>query len=122
MGAVKKSKVNSWAEELFYSAFDVETATGAPGERSKYDPEREHRFDAERLWRFDFAWPDYKIAVEIEGQGRHQTVDGQRKDCEKYNRATVLGWRVLRYMATDRNDASLWAREVADLMVSLDTE
>ena len=28
--------------------------------------------------------------------GRHTQGEGFRKDCEKYNEATVLGWRVLR--------------------------
>lgn len=27
-------------------------------------PEREYRFDPERRWRFDFAWPDQMLAVE----------------------------------------------------------
>src|SRR5260364_426939 len=39
------------------------------------EPQREYRFDADRRWKFDFAWPDWKIAVECEGgiwtQGRH---------------------------------------------------
>ncbi len=30
-------------------------------------PAREYRFHRERRWRFDFAWPDYKVAVEVEG-------------------------------------------------------
>ena len=64
-------------------------------------PEREHRFDAERRWRFDFAWPSLKVAVEIEGgvwvRGRHVRPVGYLSDIEKYNRAVVLGWRVLRY-------------------------
>ena len=64
-------------------------------------PEREYRFDAERRWRFDFAWPALKIAVEIEGgvwiRGRHVRPVGYLGDLEKYNRAVVLGWRVLRY-------------------------
>jgi very-short-patch-repair endonuclease len=64
-------------------------------------PEREYRFDPERRWRFDFAWPSLKIAVEIEGgvwiRGRHVRPVGYLGDLEKYNRAVVLGWRVLRY-------------------------
>ena len=28
---------------------------------------------------------------------RHTTVGGYAKDCEKYNAAALLGWRVLRY-------------------------
>ena len=64
-------------------------------------PEREYRFGPERRWRFDFAWPSLRIAVEIEGgvwiRGRHVRPVGYLGDLEKYNRAVVLGWRVLRY-------------------------
>lgn len=64
-------------------------------------PEQEYRFVADRRWRFDFAWPAIKLAVEIEGGiwngGRHTRAAGFIGDCEKYNRATVLGWRVLRF-------------------------
>ena len=38
-------------------------------------PESEFRFHVQRKWRFDYCWPDLKVAVEIEGgvwtQGRH---------------------------------------------------
>lgn len=63
-------------------------------------PEREFRFDSERKWRADFAWPDIKLIVEVEGGtasgGRHVRPDGFERDCEKYNAATLSGWRVLR--------------------------
>jgi very-short-patch-repair endonuclease len=63
-------------------------------------PVREHRFDRGRMWRFDFAYPAMRIAVEIEGGlfigGRHSRGAGMLKDMEKYNEATLLGWRVLR--------------------------
>lgn len=71
---------------------------------------RELRFHDERRWRFDFAFPEQRVAVEIDGRGRHQTVDGVRKDCEKMNEAARLGWRVLRFPATDRLKAREWAR------------
>ncbi|MFP5340729.1 MAG: DUF559 domain-containing protein [Gammaproteobacteria bacterium] len=65
------------------------------------EPAREHRFVADRRWRFDFAWPDRMLAVEVEGAvwtgGRHTRGSGYVKDMEKYNRAAVLGWRVLRF-------------------------
>ena len=65
------------------------------------EPQREYRFDGARQWRFDFAWPDWKIAVECEGglwtQGRHTRALGFEADCCKYNAATVQGWRVLRF-------------------------
>src|SRR5262245_38966906 len=63
-------------------------------------PEPEYRFDPERKWRFDWAWPLNLIAMEIEGgawiQGRHNRGSGFLRDMEKYNRAACLGWRVLR--------------------------
>lgn len=61
---------------------------------------REHKFCTNRRWRFDFAWVDKKIAVEIEGGvwsgGRHTRGMGFIADCEKYNEALFLGWRVFR--------------------------
>src|SRR5260364_351962 len=67
------------------------------------EPQREYRFDAMRRWKFDFAWPNWKIAVECEGgiwtQGRHTRALGFEADCSKYNAATVQGWRVLRFTA-----------------------
>jgi hypothetical protein len=63
-------------------------------------PEREWKFDAKRRWRFDYAWPQQMIALEVEGGvwtgGRHTRGAGFVRDMEKYNRAAVLGWRLLR--------------------------
>lgn len=69
----------------------------------------EHKFHPSRRWRFDFAHLPTKVAIEIEGgtgvyrtpdgkkfRGRHATVAGYQADCEKYNAATFLGWRVFR--------------------------
>jgi len=68
-------------------------------------PEREYRFHPTRMWRLDFAWPDYGLlAVEIDGaswiQGRHNRGAGFEADAEKLNAAAALGWRVFRYTAT----------------------
>ena len=60
----------------------------------------EFRFHPSRRWRFDFAWPDKKLAVEIEGGtwsgGRHTSGKGYRADCEKYSNAAIMGWAVIR--------------------------
>ncbi|MFA5186911.1 MAG: hypothetical protein WC551_10565 [Patescibacteria group bacterium] len=65
------------------------------------EPMPEYRFDSERRWRFDWCFPEVRLAVEIEGgiftQGRHTRGSGYIKDLEKYNRATALGWHILRY-------------------------
>lgn len=65
------------------------------------EPEREYRFHPTRKWRFDFAYPEQKIGIECEGgtwaKSRHTTGSGYRGDCTKYNTASVMGWRVLRF-------------------------
>ena len=61
---------------------------------------KEHRFHPTRLWRFDYAWPTYRVALEVEGGiwtgGRHTRGKGFANDIEKYDEAVILGWRVLR--------------------------
>jgi very-short-patch-repair endonuclease len=67
-------------------------------------PVREFKFHPSRRWRSDFAWPDCKLLVEVEGGhwsgGRHTRGSGFDGDCEKYNEAALLGWRVLRVTST----------------------
>ena len=62
-------------------------------------PVAEFRFHPVRRWRFDFAWPMHKVALEVNGgvwtQGRHTRGAGAIKDMEKQNAAAVLGWRML---------------------------
>jgi very-short-patch-repair endonuclease len=64
-------------------------------------PEREYVFAVGRMWRFDFAFPDDMIAVEIEGGtwngGRHTRGSGFAKDCEKYAEAVIRKWLVMRF-------------------------
>jgi ClpP class serine protease len=54
-------------------------------------------------WRFDFAWPQFQLAVECEGatfvRGRHTRGVGFEEDCRKYNAAELLHWHVLRFTA-----------------------
>jgi very-short-patch-repair endonuclease len=66
------------------------------------DPVREYRFHPSRRWRFDYAWPNTKIAVEIDGGGfkfgggKHM----QPRDLEKLNTAASMGWKVYRFTPT----------------------
>lgn len=63
-------------------------------------PVTEHRFHPVRRWRFDVAWLDHQLAVEVDGGGfiggRHSRGTGIEKDAEKYAEALLLGWKVLR--------------------------
>lgn len=73
-------------------------------------PVQEHRFHATRRWRFDLAWPDRMIAVEVDGGvwsgGRHTRGAGFVGDCEKANEATAMGWRVFRFPTPHVSDGS----------------
>ena len=59
----------------------------------------EYRFDAVRRWRFDFAFVDSKVALEVQGGlftgGRHSRGPALLKEHEKLNAAACDGWRVL---------------------------
>jgi very-short-patch-repair endonuclease len=60
--------------------------------------EREVVFHPVRKWRFDFAHPETRVAIEIQGgtfgRGRHSRHAGIKGDCEKFNAALLEGWSV----------------------------
>jgi hypothetical protein len=73
---------------------------------SEYPFAREHG----RRYRFDIAFLGHNLAVEIQGGryiirqsstgkvllgGAHHSPEGRRRDMEKQNLATLLGWRVI---------------------------
>lgn len=59
----------------------------------------EYRFHLQRKWRFDFAFPASRVAVEVQGglfsRGRHTRGAALVKEYEKLTAAAVAGWRVL---------------------------
>ena len=59
----------------------------------------EYQFHPTRRWRFDYCWPELKIAVEVHGgtytNGRHTRGGGFTVDREKMNEAAIYGWTVL---------------------------
>lgn len=85
------------------------------------EPVRELTFTPLRRWRFDLAWPERMLAVEVDGGvmsgGRHTRGAGFVADCEKLNTATLLGWRVLRFPGphvTDGTAAKMLRQALAD--------
>ena len=71
--------------------------------------EIDYRFDADREWTFDRAWPEVKIALEVDGGNRMARINQrtgqpfavgrhtQSADYTKLNAATAQGWRVFRF-------------------------
>ncbi len=65
------------------------------------EPKCEYRFDPDRKWRFDLAWPVQKVALEIDGglfvEGAHNRGLALLGQMEKQNAAVLQGWKILRY-------------------------
>ena len=76
----------------------------------------DHDYRRGRAFRFDFAWPDRKLAVEVDGGtftgGRHVRGAGYERDVEKQNLAVTQGWRVLHF--TQRQVTSGYALNVVE--------
>ena len=82
----------------------------SPLEREIYnltglETKREYRFHPTREWRFDFAIPAVRVAIEVEGGvwngGRHFRPEGYLRDMEKYNEAAACGWLVIRTIPSE---------------------
>ena len=88
------------------------------------DAVAEHRFHHVRRWRFDFAIPSSRIAIEIDGgvwiKGRHSGGQGQIDDMEKFNTAAIYGWRTLKF--TPQQTHAIYAQVWAAVHHRLDDE
>jgi very-short-patch-repair endonuclease len=81
-------------------------------------PVEEYNFDKSigRKHRFDFAWPEWMVAVEINGNawsvkggGRH----GNDTDLEKMNLAVAMGWKVYQFSPKMiKDDPTRWIEMV----------
>lgn len=67
---------------------------------------REYRFHPDRKWRFDFAIPEIRVAVEVQGgtysknkKSGHTSGVGCARDFEKNNAANLAGWSVFYFDA-----------------------
>lgn len=65
--------------------------------------EQEFKFSPDRKFRADFHLIGKKILIEYEGviskKSRHTTIKGYSGDCNKYNLALSLGYKVYRFTA-----------------------
>ncbi|TSA55664.1 hypothetical protein D4R42_05200 [bacterium] len=84
---MKKKKYNPRIVTAFFMAHGI------------VPPAYEYIFHPTRKWRFDLAWPGKKVYLEVDGgiwiKGGHNRGAQMKKDWEKRNHATMLGWRGL---------------------------
>ncbi len=82
-------------------------------------PQEEYKFLEDRRFRFDFAYPEYRLAIEVQGgiwrKGGHSSAKGIMRDCEKYNLAQLNGWTLLLFTAEDVHSGEA-ARVIAMLL------
>lgn len=80
-------------------------------------PATQFKFCDTRRWQTDFAWPEKKILVEIEGgiwrrdrfgnwAGAHSHPLNILRDIEKYNHMALLGYRLFRFSDRELKDGS----------------
>lgn len=68
-------------------------------------------FSESRGFHFDYAWPDHKFAIEVDGIfgtrqcpackrgfSKHSTVDGLARDKQKLMLATIEGWTLIQLL------------------------
>jgi hypothetical protein len=63
------------------------------------EPAIDARWHPTRRWEWDLSWPEYKVALEVQGGlytgGKHVRVAGYLNDVAKLNEGQLLGWLVL---------------------------
>lgn len=101
----RKKRGPSKLEEKFMRLWEKEC------HNNPFPFEKEYRFDPRRRYRFDFAWPKYRVALECDGglflkRGGHTSGTGKRRDAHKDWLATQSDWTVIRWtndMITEEN-------------------
>jgi very-short-patch-repair endonuclease len=74
----------------------------------------------ERTYFIDFAYPDVKLAIEVDGYERHSSPRAMQRDLERQNDLVAAGWTVLRFTWRDvvRRPADV-ARRIRQQLVDL---
>jgi len=54
-----------------------------------------------RLWRVDFAWPEFRLVVEYDGFDWHRSPEDLRRDRQKRAALEELAWRIISIVSDD---------------------
>jgi very-short-patch-repair endonuclease len=61
--------------------------------------------------RFDFAYPDAMVAIEVHGRGWHLQRDRWESDLDRHDRVTAMGWIVLHFTWHQVTRRQAWVAE-----------
>lgn len=92
-------------------------------------PVREYAIWPDSKLRMDFAWPDFKICIEVQGgidiPGRrsgHVSREGMRRDMWKLNKAQSYGWILLQFppeVCLNQKEWDLYGKVVLSRVIAL---
>lgn len=70
-------------------------------------------------YRLDFAWPEHKVAVEVDGHDYHKTKEQRSYDAKRDRELIKKGWTTLRFTGSDvHKDADAVADEVIQILLA----
>lgn len=114
MSALEDQFLSLW--QAHYPQFLLEREYSDIEAWEKDYQERYSRSKRSKRYRLDFAHPDSRIGIEIQGgvynRGRHVTGSGYERDCKKYNLAYTSGWTIFLLTSTMAKD-SAWLAMIA---------
>jgi very-short-patch-repair endonuclease len=85
------------------------------------EPTQQHRVRVgNRRYYIDLAYPDLKLAIEIDGWDGHRTRSAFDDDRARANDLVVAGWRLLRFTSHTTNEQAVVL--VADALAALAQE
>lgn len=107
------ARINSGLEKTVKIVLESEGITGFV---------QDYKFLDGIKYELDFAWPEYKFGIEIQGgqylkKSGHSNIAGLERDYEKMNLAILNGWKVLQYPTSVLNkNPFLIAEQVKELL------
>jgi very-short-patch-repair endonuclease len=114
LSALEDQFLGFW--QAHYPQFSLEREYSDIEAWEKDYQERYSRSKRSKRYRLDFAHPDSRIGIEIQGgvynRGRHVTGSGYERDCKKYNLAYTSGWTIFLLTSTMAKD-SAWLAMIA---------
>ena len=66
--------------------------------------------------RFDFAYPDAKLIIEVDGYRWHSGNQAWQRDRKRDNVLNRLGWTILRFTAEDLKDGANVVRQISEVL------